>query len=313
MGFKSVGQPTGEGLQPHPFNQIKAREIVYTVLLAIVISVFLIEGLSRLTNISRDDQLWTSVNYWLTFLPASGWLLWRLRQVGTDFGAFFGKLPRRMAWGRLFGLTIATLIASLGCFLALAYLWYQWNPDSIGDLVQRMVRQTQLMQTQRSVVPELSRVLLMSAMIIAAPLCEEFLFRGLLLQRWATKWNFPIALLLTSALFGILHLNFVGAGLLGLIAGVLYHKTKTLWAPVALHAINNTIASLGMVSPERSTTISPGDQVLQIQKSFAMGWIGFIFLAMSLPWIIRFLVRNFPQRGAQIPYLANLKIRTIKN
>jgi membrane protease YdiL (CAAX protease family) len=305
MGFKSGVMPLNEGNRINPFNRIKAREVIYTVVLTSVMAAFLTQGLSRVTNIGPRDPLWMPMTYGLTFLPASGWLLWRLRQVETDFSAFFGKLPRRLSWGGLVGLTIVTLIASLGCFLAFAYLCYRWWPDSISGLIQRMIDQRHGMRPQRSVMPEVSRVLSVITVIIGAPLCEEFLFRGILLQRWATKWNFAIGLLLTSALFGILHLNFIGAGLLGLIAGVLYHQTKTLWAPIALHAINNTIASLGMVLPERSTALSSGDQIMQMQQTFANGWIGFVLLAVSLPWVIRFLVQNFPRRGTPIPYFAN--------
>ncbi len=154
-----------------------------------------------------------------------------------------------------------------------------------------------------SVMPQLSRVLLFILVIVAAPLCEEFVFRGILLQRWATKWSPPIALILTSLLFGALHLNIVGIGLLGLVAGVLYYQTKSLWAPIALHAINNTIASLSLVPfknlPESHNSAS-------LETVIAQGWVtGVVCLVVATPWLLRFLIKHWPRQDAPTPYQAN--------
>jgi uncharacterized protein len=292
----------------NPFMTIKAREVFYVFFLTNLIGGSVVLGLTRLTGIGPKDPLWTSIGYGLTIGPWAGWFLWRLRSTGASLPSFFGKLPRRMRWGRLFGLTIAGLFMSIGTFSLLAYLWYSISPDSVRYLLDRMAKLQAATRATNSVLPDLSRVLLFILMIVAAPLCEELIFRGILLQRWATKWNPPIALVLTSLLFGALHLNVVGIGLLGLVAGVLYYQTKSLWAPIALHAINNTVGSLSLLPTGNALKASSSSA--SIETAIAQGWIAGLFcIAVSLPWILRFLIKNWPRRDALTPYQANLRLR----
>jgi uncharacterized protein len=291
-----------KSLKFNPFTVIKAREVIYAFLMTNVMGSFVLVGLSRLTGISGKDPFWTAIGYGLTIGTLAGWLLWRLRSSEADLPAFFGKLPKRMRWERLFGLTIAALVTSMGAFLLLAYLWYVINPASVRFLLDRMQQLQGTLRPATSVMPDLSRVLLFITLIIAAPLCEEFVFRGILLQRWATKWNPPIALILTSTLFGLLHVNFIGAGILGLVAGVLYYQTKSLWTPIALHAMNNTIASLSLLKSDSAKGRAAPDQ---LETVFAQGWIGMILLVVALPWVIRFVAKNWPRKDALTPYRAN--------
>jgi uncharacterized protein len=287
----------------NPFMTIKAREVFYVFFLTNLIGGSIVLGLSRLTGIEPKDPLWTSISYGLTIGPWAGWLLWRLRSTGASLPSFFGKLPKRMRWGRMFGLTIATLFISIGSFLLLASLWYSISPDSVRYLLDRVAKLQAATRATNSVLPELSRVLLFILMIVAAPVLEEFVFRGILLQRWATKWNPPIALVLTSLLFGALHVNIVGIGLLGLVAGLLYYQTKSLWAPIALHAINNTIASLSLLPTGKA--IEPSNAA-SLETAIAQGWISGLFcIAVALPWILRFLIKNWPRKDALTPYQAN--------
>jgi membrane protease YdiL (CAAX protease family) len=88
------------------------------------------------------------------------------------------------------------------------------------------------------------RSLLRSLLIagIAAPILEELLFRGIVLRRllaWTPPWA---AILVSSALFGMIHMNLF-QGLYAFIAGallaVLYVRTKSLWYPVVGHMAFN--------------------------------------------------------------------------
>jgi membrane protease YdiL (CAAX protease family) len=86
---------------------------------------------------------------------------------------------------------------------------------------------------------------------ILAPIIEEILFRGILLRGLLQNGTSPIlAIFLSSFLFGLAHLNpwqFLGAGLLGAIFGFVYYRTKSLWLPIFLHALNNTISFVMMM------------------------------------------------------------------
>ena len=83
---------------------------------------------------------------------------------------------------------------------------------------------------------------------ILGPVVEEFIFRGLVQRRLRDynlgKWP---AVLITAALFGIYHLNFVQgifAFVIGLVLGLLYEKYGVLWIPILAHMVNNIWSTL---------------------------------------------------------------------
>lgn len=80
---------------------------------------------------------------------------------------------------------------------------------------------------------------------IVIPTVEELLFRGLIYQRARGIFSFPIALLLSSAIFGLFHGNVVQgiyAFVLGIIFGYAYEKFKSIWAPIILHVCANCLS-----------------------------------------------------------------------
>lgn len=84
--------------------------------------------------------------------------------------------------------------------------------------------------------------------VIMAPLFEEIVFRGIIQKGLINKGMKPInAILIASVVFGLVHGNpwqFVGAVLLGIVLGLVYHKTKSLLLPILLHAFNNLCSAI---------------------------------------------------------------------
>jgi membrane protease YdiL (CAAX protease family) len=84
---------------------------------------------------------------------------------------------------------------------------------------------------------------------IAAPLFEEFLFRGFLLPsltRYVPVWG---AIGISALLFGVAHLSLseiLPLTTLGIILGVVYTRTRNLLASMLLHSLWNssTLVSL---------------------------------------------------------------------
>lgn len=83
--------------------------------------------------------------------------------------------------------------------------------------------------------------------VIAAPLAEEIAFRGLLFGGLRKKMPMIPAALIGGAFFGLLHFATGWSAVpvlifLGVVFAVLYEKTKSLWPPIILHAVNNAFA-----------------------------------------------------------------------
>ena len=109
----------------------------------------------------------------------------------------------------------------------------------------------------------LALVLLAVLAVVAAPVVEEVVFRGMLL-RWGTRVaGFWVAAVVTSVLFGLLHvpggegatasrvLLAVLTGLLGLLGCLVVRWTDRLAPAIALHATRNGIA-VGLIVAVRA-------------------------------------------------------------
>lgn len=83
---------------------------------------------------------------------------------------------------------------------------------------------------------------------VAAPIAEEFFFRGFFftaLRNWRGMWP---AAVITGLVFGAIHLGSSPVGFIvplavfGLVLCLLYEKTGSLYPCIVLHAINNCVA-----------------------------------------------------------------------
>ena len=84
-------------------------------------------------------------------------------------------------------------------------------------------------------------------MVVAAPLVEELLFRGLVYRRLRTYCTFKVAMLISALVFGVYHGNVVQgvyAFLLGAIMAFMYERFRTILAPILFHASANLISVL---------------------------------------------------------------------
>jgi len=89
----------------------------------------------------------------------------------------------------------------------------------------------------------------MLTIVIAAPILEELIFRGIILDGLLKKYSPIKSILISSALFGIVHLNpwqFVTAMAIGILSGWVYYKTHNLLLCIIIHLVNNLSAFASM-------------------------------------------------------------------
>jgi len=84
-----------------------------------------------------------------------------------------------------------------------------------------------------------------------APLAEEVFFRGFLYQAFRNSFGVLPGAVLSGLIFGAIHLEFfklVQLAVLGVILALLFEKTRSLWPPIILHAVNNSLAFAYLMS-----------------------------------------------------------------
>lgn len=113
-----------------------------------------------------------------------------------------------------------------------------------------------LLEPLLSLMPEVPNVYGRGAwaivtVVVMAPLFEEVIFRGVLLESTRVRYGVVAAWLLSSAIFGIVHVHptvVVNAFVMGLVLAFIYLRTDSLWSAIILHAINNGIAYLALIA-----------------------------------------------------------------
>ncbi len=87
-------------------------------------------------------------------------------------------------------------------------------------------------------------------LVVMAPVAEELLFRGYLLGKLKAKINPYAAVVISSLVFGAMHLPAkdiqwavgIDTFALGLVLGYLRIKTDSVWSGILLHATKNAVA-----------------------------------------------------------------------
>lgn len=298
----------GDGVD-NPFARLKSRYLVFATSLAVNLIILL-----PFWTIDRAGFLPETIDPMvLTALDAASRcallavVVWVLRSEGVRLGALFGqglsglRLPRfSLVYG--FFLVLSLLVFSLGSASIFIYLLSLALPNYVGLLLADV----SVLETIESRFPLLYDGLIVLLVVVIAPVVEELIFRGVLLQRWATKWGMRRALVGSSVLFGLLHVNNpVGLTLFGLAMGLAYVRTRSLWVPIVCHGLNN-LAGVGIALLNGAIA---SDEVAVTVADVQREWrVGLFLMLVSAPFLLRFVWRNWPRDGATIPYMMNASI-----
>lgn len=97
-----------------------------------------------------------------------------------------------------------------------------------------------------------SVILLWIAVVIGAPVFEEFLFRGFIFEGLLhSKVGLIGAILIPASTWAIIHMQYgwfeiATIFLIGIVLGIAKYKTKSLYIPIAMHMLMNLTASVMM-------------------------------------------------------------------
>ena len=155
-----------------------------------------------------------------------------------------GRDPVRYPHAALSGVmpALVGLLAGAVNFFALALPLQAAAYAVMPDWVKKLLEGNTLFEDRSTV----EIILIVSAVGVAAPVCEEYFFRGVLqngLSRAMPPWG---ALVVTSLVFSILHgdpVGFLARVELGMLFGYLFIRTGSLWPGVLAHAANNLVST----------------------------------------------------------------------
>jgi membrane protease YdiL (CAAX protease family) len=172
---------------------------------------------------------------------AAGLTIWLVRRRGLGLGII--GLGRKPVWGDLFK-------AAIG--FAVFYIILIAASLAVNALSPELTSQQQDIGFN-NIHGGLQNALAFISLVIIPPIGEEVLVRGYLYSGLRRVWRFWPALLVTSLLFGLAHLEFGTGGpvvwaaaldtfLLSVVLVFLREKSGALYAGILVHMLNNLIA-----------------------------------------------------------------------
>ncbi|HEY4262018.1 MAG TPA: ABC transporter permease subunit/CPBP intramembrane protease [Schlesneria sp.] len=203
--------------------------------LAILFPSFLILGgtASRLAHLSIESRL--AINMGITIL-----LFAVLPLVLTRYFA--------IAWNSGLSLRMASPLSFIAAAVLGLSLWpfaYELVLVQSPDRLTEFVKLFESIKAQIDAVPLLWKLI---ALALVPAACEELFFRGFLQTTFRAEMASPLAVILSSTLFGLFHVvvrdalffeRFAPTCFLGLILGIVCLKTGSVWPGIVLHCIHN--------------------------------------------------------------------------
>lgn len=143
--------------------------------------------------------------------------------------------------------TILILLLSVGGILTLNFvLTFIWA--IVSPLLPDFLKTYEEIAETNFLANNIYEFIILSLFIgIGAGVLEEVLFRGIIQNSFLQRISPMFAILLTSVLFGVMHLNFIQgitAFILGLYLGIIAYKTKSLFPVMLAHFANNFFSLL---------------------------------------------------------------------
>lgn len=145
-----------------------------------------------------------------------------------------------------------------------------------------------------------------------APLMEELICRGILLQKLAIEKNIIKGLMISAIAFALMHFrcDVIPLFVMGIILSLLYLKTKQLAMPILCHFLYNLMACVTNIYDQYFSGVDSSVKitVTEYQQQFLDTWeLSILFIALSAPYLTYFIYKNFPRNYdlQRLPYFAN--------
>ncbi|MDD5658991.1 MAG: CPBP family intramembrane metalloprotease [Actinomycetota bacterium] len=208
---------------------------IYFLTTKIVVSL----NLGERINSSNITNLSFSVLYGIQIILMTGvvWffaIYWR-RSKCRDLGLRYYSIIKTV-WYSFLALILIIIINFIYVFLMTRIFKISPPPSKFEELVSNK---------------NVSSTMLLVIVSVIAPVCEEIFFRGFLYQGFKRKWGVFAGIIISSFLFAAAHLdlyNFMPLMAIGWILAYIFHKTKSLFPVIFLHAVYNLLMILVLFS-----------------------------------------------------------------
>lgn len=214
-----------------PYATWGARAAVLAAILALLSGLMLALPALIILAPSEGEELGTAGFVIAQICTAAGFLavpLWLASRAGGGFGATLARLGFRRFDSSAIGWIVVAAVAYLAFVAIYASLIVRPEQEDIAGRFGGLPVQVLLI-------------------VFLASISEEVCFRGMLFGGLRRRLGRVPAALGAAAIFGVLHATTGVTAVppliaFGFVLALLYEKTGSIWPPIVLHGLNNSLA-----------------------------------------------------------------------
>lgn len=141
-------------------------------------------------------------------------------------------------------------------------------------------------------IPNGRGIYMLVALIGVAPIFEELLCRGVILELVRRRRGAWVACIVSALIFSAMHIepqSVLNAFVLGMLLGYIYLRTRSIFAPIILHMLNNALAYMLLIFGLSDNTLSElirNDNIYNVVYGVSLG-----IMLLSILSIFRFTRR----------------------
>lgn len=260
---------------------------VVSIGLNLLIELLLIatSGIEATARLFSDPNIVYLLNACITLVSFTVPFLYTLKVTGRGFGELIAV--NRVPFSKGVSLVMLGVGATVLCNYITAIL---------STLVQTNTGIELKSSMQDFGTGKWSFVITLLCVGILPAVIEEFALRGVVLGALRTRMSDTSSILVSAALFGLLHGNLVQmpfAFLMGIILGFATVYSGSIVPSVIIHALNNSISVvMSFATSDMSPMVSNVTVLLYYAVSLVIGVCGFIMLIKTDPDAFRLSKRN---------------------
>ncbi|NMM65018.1 CPBP family intramembrane metalloprotease [Clostridium sp. P21] len=213
------------------FESTKIRKIIL-IYIAVVIFFCIISELSFVKSTGILDE---NLFLLLCNLGVLVWFMLKLRKVRYDVKKGLIDLKQDLDIKDIAFSIIINITITIGSVIIAVYALKSISPSFMKGLLEEL---------NKNDLNSLYSIIINGiAASFIAPIVEEFVFRGVILNRLKMKIGIKRSVIISSILFGMIHyeLGILSAIIFGICMSLIYLRTRNIFATIGIHIINNFI------------------------------------------------------------------------
>ena len=270
------------------FAHARLRHVIAIYLVASFVPYALVDSFTTMDDVTPQVSLGSGIVDVIAQVSvfAALWLTWCAQSTP---GAVLGQTVNRADARELIWLGVPLVAASVFTLYLLYIPLFYAVPGFVEfwliDMPQMLAPADAPNTLQTNLVVALS-------VVVVAPIVEELLFRGFILGRLGAKYGFGRAIIISSLIFGLLHVDVLGAFLFGVVVSLVRLKYDSLIAPTLIHISNNAIA---VAWSAFDLYILEAQYEYTMEEFLAYWWWAPLGFAIGVPWLYRYYQRELVQ------------------